>query len=176
MPTDELVLGSRSLLNHLIIGGVGFDGLQARLDTVFASEPANKRPKAQLRYTYDAGRQGIVLIQAPLERPLVTLITTLRTKQSFYKHDRHPTLDDTYAWARRFSMQWDVWGRTPVEVEAISDAIEREVPKMHEQLWSLERVALQMDTFEDAPLEEETGIFRSMAIGYVQTAQTSSGS
>ena len=171
---DELTLGARSLLNHLIQGSDGFTGLQARLDAVFASEPAEKRPKAQLRYTYAAERQGIVLIQSPLERPLVTLVTTLRTKVPFYKGDRHPVLVATMAWARRFSMQWDIWGRTPVEVDAISDAIEREVPKMHAQLWSTKRTALVVDTFEDVPVEE-SGIFRSMAIGYCQTAQTTAG-
>lgn len=172
MPTDEATLGARSVLNHLIQGGAGFDGLQARLDLAFASEPAPKRPKAQLRYTYDSGSQSIVQIVAPLDRPLITLVTTLRTKQSFYKQDRHPSLEDTFAWARRFSMQWDIWGRTPVEVDAISDTIEKLVPQMHAQLWTTSRMALVMDTFEDVPVENETGIFRALAIGYCQTAQT----
>lgn len=165
---EDLVLGERELLQYLINGGGPVVGLQARMDLVFASW--RKTPKVQLRYSYDTGRQGLVLIEAPLDRPLVTLLVNNRLRESFYHRNRHPTLP-VLAWVRRVNMQWDIWGRTPVEVSAIGDALERECLRMHLQLWDNNRIALQLETFEDAPYEVDTKIFRAIARGYCTTAQ-----
>lgn len=166
---DDLVLGSRSLMNWIIRGGTGFVGLQDRLNVVYASEPANKRPKAQLRYSYDESRQGLAVIEAPLTRPLVTITNTLREKTKFFRGDMHPM--GGFAWGQTHRMQWDIWGRTPVEVSSLGDAVERIVVQMNADALAVGRVHIELSSFEDLPLEAETGIYRSLARGKVQAAQ-----
>lgn len=168
---EDLVLGSRALMNWIIKGGAGFVGLQVRLDAVYVETSPSKRPKAQLRYSYDATRQGLSVIETPLTRPLVTIVESNRVKQRFFRQDRHPSMPGAYAWANRHNMQWDIWGRTPVEVANLSDAVERIVVQMNADAVSAGRVHIELEQFEDVPYESESSIYRSLARGYCQAAQ-----
>lgn len=171
MPSD-LILGSRPLLNYLIKGGSGFVGLQDRMAIAFPPSSTQKTPKVQNRYSYDATTKGIVQLEAPLPQALVTLMVNNRQTLPLFRRNRRPGGAGGYAWAHVFNMQWDVWGRTPVEVDAVSDALENISVPLANDLWDAGRIRLVIGTFEDAPYEIDEGTYRQLARVTCQTAAT----
>lgn len=168
---DDLLLGSRALLNWIIKGSGGFVGLQDRLDVRYASMASDNRPKAQARYPYDESRGGMAVIDLPLKRPLVTIHTTSRVKTRLFHRDRHPSLPGTHAWINTHNMQWDIWARTPPELDGLTDALEAVVVQMAEDAYSAGRVRIELEDFEAIPYESETGLYRSLARGNCRAAQ-----
>lgn len=162
----DLLLNTRGLLNLVINGNAQVDGLRERVQAAF---PVNS-PEVRMRDQYDAAKQEMAVIPSELTREIVTIQRTTRTRwgQGF-KNDRHPT-EPGYAWVSRVNFQLDIWGRTPVNVSNLEDVIDASTTRMHHELWATGRIALQMDDFETVPYEEETGIFRALARGYVQAA------
>ena len=168
----DLLLGTRGLLNLVINGNAQITGLKDRVAAAFPTST----PKVQLRDHYDPDKQEQSVIPSKLDREYVTLQMTLKSKlPQRYRMDRLPQVaglsnNPGFAWVDRLSLQLDVWGRTPVKVQALCDVLEVEFVRMHAQMWEVGRIALQMDGFETVPYEEETGIFRALARGYCQAA------
>lgn len=177
MVSSDAVIGSRQLLNVLIKGaGSGGDavtGLQIRLDEMFdqPSLPTASKPQVQLWYKYDASTQGLVKLQSPLTRPLVTLIANSRVKQKFFNEDRHPT-ENVFAWGWKYDIQFDVWANTPTQVAAIVDALSRAIVAMKKPLWANFRIGLSIESFEDAPYEIDQSIFRMLGRGTLTAVDT----
>lgn len=168
---NDLLTTTRQLYQLLINGSAPWDGLQIPLNDEFGpSKPTSHTPvEVQERYKYDPETQGLRQIAAPLDPSLVTITVLNRQRESMYRQDRHPTLDGA-AWVRRYNLQLDVWAATPKLVDDISDALERIVTGTRKQLWDAHGIGLNLDDFQDAPLEIESGIYRAFARGYCTVA------
>jgi len=167
---DDRLVGSRELLQLLINGGSGIDGLQIRLNAHFGPSLPDPTPvRVQPRYAYDPATGSIYEIKLPLDPSLVTLLTTSRPRIHFYKKDKHPSLPGQ-AWGRRYNFQWDVWAATPVLCDHLCDAVEVAATSMAVPLWEQMRIGLNIDEFQDAPYEIDSGIYRAFARGYCTVA------
>lgn len=167
---DDLVVSTRQLMLLLINGRSPWEGLQIPLNDRFGpSLPNATQVEVQERYKFDPETQGLRKIATPLNPSLVTITVLNRQRESLFKQDRHPTRDGA-AWVRRYNLQLDVWAATPVLVDNISDALEEIVTASRKQLWDAHGIGLNLDDFQDAPLEIESGIYRAFARGYCTVA------